>query len=80
MINGYEKKVGYNFINNYKPDKEKMIRRNLKKAGYYFTVKYKSNENNRNKVKILDEEFIERNKNKCKIIYNNKIYELKEYF
>ena len=32
------------------------------------------------KVKILDEDFIKKNKDKAKILYKNKIYELKEYF
>ncbi len=53
---------------------------NEKKLDYYFKAKYEPDENNKNKVKILDKKFIKRNKNKCKIIYKNKIYELKEYF
>ena len=51
-----------------------------KKERYYFTAKYEPDKKIKDKVKILDEEFIKRNKNKCKIIYKNKIYELKEYF
>ena len=52
-----------------------------KKDNYYFIVYYKPDENNIKKVRILNKEvFIKNNKNKCKIIYNNKIYELKEYF
>ena len=31
-------------------------------------------------IRILDEYFIKSNKNKCKLIYKNKKYELKEYF
>ena len=31
-------------------------------------------------IKIFDETFISNNKKYCKIIYNGKIYELKEYF
>ena len=31
-------------------------------------------------MKILDEDFITKNEDKAKIIYKNKIYELKEYF
>ena len=80
MINRSEKKEGYNFISKYKPEEEKRISGNIKKTGYYFTVKYKPNENNRNKVKIFGKIFVNRNEDKCKIIYNNKIYELKEYF
>ena len=50
-----------------------------KKPKYYLIVKYKPDENN-NKVKILDKIFISRNRNKCKIIYKNKFYNLKEFF
>ena len=31
-------------------------------------------------IRIFGNKFIKRNKNKCKIIYNNKKYKLKEYF
>ena len=51
-----------------------------KKKIYNFVVKYKPKDNNKEKVKILDEKFIKKNKNKCKIVYKNKIYEIKEYF
>ena len=51
-----------------------------KKARYYLIAKYKPDENNDEKVKILDRYFIKKNKDKAKIIYKNKIYELKEYF
>ena len=51
-----------------------------KKARYYLIAKYKPDENNDKKLKILDEDFIKKNKDKAKIIYKNKIYELKEYF
>ena len=51
-----------------------------KKEKYYFIAKYNSNEKYKEKVKILDKEFIKNNKDKCKIIYKNKKYELKEYF
>ena len=50
-----------------------------KKERYYIKAKFKQDENNEKKVKILDEAFINKNRNKCKIIYKNKIYELKEY-
>ena len=36
--------------------------------------------NNEEKIKIFDEAFVNNNKNICKIIYNNKEIELKEYF
>ena len=51
-----------------------------KKSIYYFIANYKPNDNNKEKVKILDKKFIKKNRNKCKIIYKNKIYELREYF
>ena len=43
------------------------------------TIIYKIN-NNDKKVKIFDSEFIRNNKKYCKIIYNNKEMDLKEYF
>ena len=46
----------------------------------YIIAKYKINKNNEKRTKILGEDFIKRNRKKCKIIYKNKIYELKEYF
>ena len=48
-----------------------------KKARYYLIAKYKPDENNVENVKILDRYFMEENKDKAKIIYKNKIYELK---
>ena len=57
-----------------------MENRTEKKARYYIIAYYKPDENKEKKIKILDQKFIKRNKNKCKIIYKNKIYELKEYF
>ena len=60
--------------------------KSLKKLDFYikkyiiFELTYDNQNHRRNKVKILDKYFIKKNKNKCKIIYNNKINELKEYF
>ena len=45
----------------------------------YFEVMYKSNENKGTNIKIFDKTFINNNRDKCKIIYKNKIYQLKEY-
>ena len=50
-----------------------------KEDNCYLIAYYLPNKNNE-KVKILDEYFIRKNRNKCKIIYKNKIYEIKEYF
>ena len=41
---------------------------------------YKVKENNLDKTKIFNSRFIEKNKNKCKIIFDDTEYELKEYF
>ena len=46
---------------------------------YYFIAKYEPKRNNINNLKILGRAFIDKNKNNCKIIYKNKIYELEEY-
>ena len=51
-----------------------------KKARYYLIAIYQPDEDNDERVKILDRYFIKKNKDKAKIIYKNKIYELKEYF
>ena len=51
-----------------------------KKARYYLIAKYKPDKDNDEKLKIVDENFIKKNKDKAKILYKNKIYELKEYF
>ena len=51
-----------------------------KKARYYLIAIYKPDEKNDKRVKILGRYFIKKNKDKAKIIYKNKIYELKEYF
>ena len=43
-----------------------------------FELKY--NNNTKGKTKIFDRKFINRNMNRCSIIYNNYEFELKEYF
>ena len=45
-----------------------------------FKLIYQPDEKNEKKVKIFDAVFIYKNIDKCKIIYRNKKYELKEYF
>ena len=59
---------------------DKMQNGTKKKESYYFIPCYLPNENNEKKVKILDKHFIKTNRKNCKIVYKNKIYELKEYF
>ena len=41
---------------------------------------YEIKENNKKKVRIFGEEFVNNNKEKCKIIYDNNEYDLKEFF
>ena len=38
------------------------------------------NKENINKIRIFGEEFVEKNKNKCKILFKNKIYDLQSEF
>ena len=45
----------------------------------YMTIRYKINKNS-NYIKIFGRDFINKNKNICNIIYNNKVYKLMEYF
>ena len=56
---------------------ENSITNNIIDENIYFEIIYKINQN---KTKIFDNKFIYKNKDKCKIIYKNKVYELKEYF
>ena len=51
-----------------------------KKRIYCIKINFKPNEDNKDKVKIFGKDFLIINKYKCKIIYKNRIYELKEYF
>ena len=50
------------------------------KISFYIIAKYKPEKNNEDKVKILDEDFIKRNKNKVKLIYKNKNIWIKRIF
>ena len=43
-------------------------------------IKYKPKKDNKEKVRIFGEDFINNNIHKCKIIYKEEEYELKEYF
>ena len=44
----------------------------------FITIKYKIN-NSSNNIKIFGRDFVNNNKNKCQIIYMNKVYKLMEY-
>ena len=39
-----------------------------------------NNNDNKNEINIFGEEFVKNNKNLCKILYNNKEYELQNKF
>ena len=43
-----------------------------------FELEYKAT--NDSQIKLFDSSFIDKNKDKCKIIYNAKEYDLMEYF
>ena len=45
---------------------------------FFFELEYKIV--NEEKTKIIDQSFVEKNKDKCKIIYSGKEYKLTEYF
>ena len=55
------------------------MNRNVKNY-YCINVIYKPNQIPLLKTKLLDSHFIKNNNNKCKIIIENKLYDLKEYF
>ena len=57
--------------------KENQKINNIIEEDVYFEIVYK---HNKDKIRIFDNDFINKNKDKCKIIYKNKEYELKEYF
>ena len=60
--------------------KENLIITNNDKENIYFKIIYRTKYSFEDETKIFDNSFIKRNKDKCKIIYKNKEYELKEYF
>ena len=45
------------------------------KINSYITIKYKV-EKNKEKIKLFDSKFVNKNKNNCDILYNEKYYEL----
>jgi len=58
--------------------KKKRISQNINKD-YQITIFYKINENN-DKIKIFDDEFISNNEGKCTFMCEDNEYELQEYF
>ena len=50
------------------------------KSYIYFTIIYKPNKSNTGKIRIFGENFVTKNRDKCKIIYEEKEFELTEYF
>ena len=50
------------------------------KDNIYLTIIYKPSKDNDNKVRIFGESFVYNNKDKCKIIFQDKQYEIKNFF
>ena len=72
------KKWNYNNINLNHNDNN--FRRNVPIKPIYINIIYKTKENKEDNIKLFGENFIKNNKDKCKIIYNDKEYEIKQYF
>ena len=47
---------------------------------YYFTFELEYKSTKKGQIKLFDSKFVNKNKEQCKIIYNEKEYELTEYF
>ena len=73
-----------NIINNYSYglnlNKMLYLYNNMYNKNEEIEMKYIPKENNNEKVQIFGQDFIYNNEYKCKIIYNNKEYELTKYF
>ena len=73
-----------NIINNYSYghnlNKLVYLYNNMYNKNEEIEMKYIPKENNNEKVQIFGQDFIYNNEYKCKIIYNNKEYELTKYF
>ena len=52
---------------------------NNKENNNIIEIIYKISKTDKNKIKIFGSRFVENNKDKCKIIYEEKEYELKEH-
>ena len=78
MIQDFNKINGENNINN----KFQLILDiyNKMNTKIYNEIEMAYETNNKNKVKIFDSIFVKHNKDKCKIIYKDKEYDLQEYF
>ena len=63
--------------NENKKEKKEIIKKMIDEDGFKFDDEKEKKEE---VIKILGKYFVKQNKNKCKIIYNNKKYKLKEYF
>ena len=62
--------------NENKEEKKEIIKKMIDEEQYIF---YDEKEKKEEVIRILGKYFVKQNKNKCKIIYNNKKYKLKEY-
>ena len=46
---------------------------------FYVKAIYEPKQNNKEKLRIIGKEFFNRNRFKCKMIYKNKLFKLKEF-
>ena len=70
--------INENNINNKQFQDEKQLQLSNQYNNINDEIIYKPNKKGR--VRLFGNDFVKNNKEKCKIIYNNKEYELKEYF
>ena len=80
ILERYENNLIYEMI--YKPNENKKEKKEIKKQfkedhAFIFDDEKEYNEDI---LRIFSKYFVKYNKNKCKIIYKNKKYELKKYF
>ncbi len=78
--NSYEINKYFKMIykpNENKKEKKEIIKKMIDEDGFEFNDEKETKEE---VIRILGKYFVKQNKNKCKIIYNNKKYKLKEYF
>ena len=78
--NSYEINKYFKMIykpNENKKEKKEIIKKMIDEDDFTFDDEKETKEE---VIRILGKYFVKQNKNKCKIIYNNKKYKLKEYF
>ena len=77
--NERQKKMYEDIIAKLKEENEKKAKEFKEQKNDEILIRYKIDKN-KDKVKIFDNDFVENNKNLCKIIYEGKEYELQEEF